>query len=149
MKNNHQILQHNARISNVALGEMLGIAPEEAAAEIAKLEEEGVIRGYSVILDDDKYDKSTVHATIELKITPHRDSGFDDIAKIIMMYDEVESVSLMSSTTAALAVEVKGSNLKDRCFLCLGASFNYRGRSLYLNSLHSQKIQGKRYLHRR
>jgi len=54
-----RILQHNARISNAALGEMLGIAPEEAAAEIAKLEEEGVIRGYSVILDDDKYDKST------------------------------------------------------------------------------------------
>lgn len=111
-----RILQHNARISNAALGEMLGIAPEEAAAEIAKLEEEGVIRGYSVILDDDKYDKSTVHATIELKITPHRDSGFDDIAKIIMMYDEVESVSLMSSGAYDLAVEVKGSNLQDVAF---------------------------------
>ena len=31
-----RILQHNARISNAALGEMLGIAPEEAAAEIDK-----------------------------------------------------------------------------------------------------------------
>ncbi len=111
-----RILQQNARISNTALGEMLGIAPEAAAAEIKKLEDEGVIRGYSVILDDDKYDKSTVYATIELKITPHRDSGFDDIAKIIMMYDEVESVSLMSSGAYDLAVEVKGSNLKDVAF---------------------------------
>ena len=107
-----RILQQNARISNSALGDMLGIKAEQAAAEIHKLETEGVIRGYSVILDEELYDKSTVYATIELKVTPQRDCGFDDIAKTIMMYDEVESVSLMSGAYD-LAVEVKGSNLKD------------------------------------
>lgn len=111
-----EILQQNARISNTALGEMLGISPEQAAADIRKLENEGVIRGYSVILDDDKYDKSAVYATIELKVTPQRDCGFDDIAKTIMMYDEVESVSLMSSGAYDLAVGVKGRNLKDVAF---------------------------------
>lgn len=107
-----RILQQNARISDQALGDMLGISAEEAAAEISRLEEEGVIRGYSVILDDEIYDKSTVYATIELKVTPQRDCGFDDIAKTIMMYDEVESVNLMSGAYD-LAVEVKGNNLKD------------------------------------
>ncbi len=107
-----RILQQNARISDAALGVMLGITAEQAAAEIHKLESEGVIRGYSVILDEELYDKSTVYATIELKVTPQRDCGFDDIAKTIMMYDEVESVSLMSGAYD-LAVEVKGSNLKD------------------------------------
>ena len=107
-----RILQQNARISDAALGDMLGITAEQAAAEIHKLESEGVIRGYSVILDEELYDKSTVYATIELKVTPQRDCGFDDIAKTIMMYDEVESVSLMSGAYD-LAVEVKGSNLKD------------------------------------
>lgn len=111
-----RILQQNARISDVALGEMLGISPEDAAAQIRQLEEEGVIRGYSVILDDEKYDNSAVYATIELKVTPQRDCGFDDIAKTIMMYDEVESVSLMSSGAYDLAVEVKGNNLKDVAF---------------------------------
>lgn len=110
-----RILQQNARISNTALGEMLGISAEEAAAEIKKLESEGVIRGYSVIVDDELYDKSTVYATIELKVTPQRDCGFDDIAKTIMMYDEVESVSLMSGAYD-LAVEVRGSDLKDVAF---------------------------------
>lgn len=110
------ILQQNARISNTALGEMLGITADQAAAEIKKLEEDGVIRGYSVILDDDKFDESTVYATIELKVTPQRDCGFDDIAKTIMMYDEVESVSLMSSGVYDLSVEVKGRNLKDVAF---------------------------------
>ncbi|MDE5854088.1 MAG: Lrp/AsnC family transcriptional regulator [Ruminococcus sp.] len=110
-----RILQQNARISNTAMGEMLGISPEQAEAEIHKLEEEGVIRGYSVILDDEKYDNSTVYATIELKVTPQRDCGFDDIAKTIMMYDEVESVNLMSGAYD-LSVEVKGRNLKDVAF---------------------------------
>lgn len=107
-----KILQQNARISNTELGEILGISPAEAEAEIKRLEKEGIIRGYSVIVDDELYDKSTVYATIELKVTPQRDCGFDDIAKTIMMYDEVESVNLMSGAYD-LAVEVKGNNLKD------------------------------------
>ena len=111
-----RILQQNARISDAALGEMLGITEEEAAAEIKKLEESGVIKGYSVIVDEEKYDKSIVYATIELKVTPQRDCGFDDIAKTIMMYDEVESVSLMSSGAYDLAVEVKGNDLRDVAF---------------------------------
>ena len=111
-----RILQQNARISDAALGEMLGITAEEAAAEIKKLEESGVIKGYSVIVDEEKYDKSIVYATIELKVTPQRDCGFDDIAKTIMMYDEVESVSLMSSGAYDLAVEVKGNDLRDVAF---------------------------------
>ena len=110
------ILQQNARSSDVALGEILGLAPEQAAAEIKKLEDDGVIRGYSVILDDDKYDRSAVRATIELKVSPQRDCGFDDIAKTIMMYEEVDSVCLMSSGAYDLAVEVRGSNLKDVAF---------------------------------
>ena len=50
------ILQQNARISDAALGAVLGMSAEEAAAEIRKLEDAGVIKGYSVILDDEIYD---------------------------------------------------------------------------------------------
>lgn len=107
-----RILQQNARISNEELAKMLGITAAEAAAEIKKLEDNGVIKGYSVILNEELYDKSVVYATIELKVTPQRGSGFDNIAKTIMMYDEVETVSLMSGSYD-LAIEVKGSNLKD------------------------------------
>ncbi len=111
-----RLLQQNARMSDADLADILGISAKEAAAEIKKLEKEGVIKGYSVIIDDEKYDKSTVHATIHLKVTPQRDCGFDDIAKTIMMYDEVDSVSLMSSGAYDLSVDVKGSTLKDVAF---------------------------------
>ena len=108
-----RLLQQNARMSAEAIGEILGISAAVAASEIEKLEKDGVIKGYSVILDDDKYDKSIVQATIQLKVTPQRDCGFDDIAKTIMMYEQVESVSLMSSGAYDLSVEVRGNNLKD------------------------------------
>lgn len=107
-----RILQQNARISDAELAEMLGITAEEAAEKIRELETSGVIKGYSVIVNEELYDKSAVYATIELKVTPQRDCGFDDIAKTIMMYDEVESISLMSGAYD-LAVQVKGNNLKD------------------------------------
>lgn len=110
-----RILQQNARISDAELAAMLGITPEEAAAEIKALEDNGIIKGYSVILNDELYDKSAVYATIELKVTPQRDCGFDDIAKTVMMYDEVESVSLMSGAYD-LSLEVKGNNLRDVAF---------------------------------
>ena len=107
-----RILQQNARISDRELGELLGITAEEAAAEIKNLEDKGIIKGYSVIVDDELYDNSTVYATIELKVTPQRDCGFDDIARTIMMYDEVESVTLMSGAYD-LAIRVKGNALRD------------------------------------
>lgn len=107
-----RILQQNARISDRELGELLGITAEEAAAEIKNLEDKGIIKGYSVIVNDELYDNSTVYATIELKVTPQRDCGFDDIARTIMMYDEVESVTLMSGAYD-LAIRVKGNTLRD------------------------------------
>lgn len=53
-----------------------------------------------------------VIANIELKVTPQRDCGFDELAKTVMMYDEVDSVSLMSGSYD-LAVTVTGRNLKE------------------------------------
>lgn len=107
-----EILQQNARTSDREIAAMLGITEQEAAAEIKRLEDAGVIKGYSVIVDEELYDKSAVYATIDLKVTPQRDCGFDDIAKTIMMYDEVDSVFLMSGAYD-LSVKVKGSNLRD------------------------------------
>ena len=112
MKTLVDLLRENARLSNEQLASILGISSEMAAAQIKKLENDGIIKGYSVIVNEELYDKSTVYATIELKVTPQRDCGFDEIAKTIMMFDEVESVTLMSGAYD-LSIEVKGNNLKD------------------------------------
>ena len=105
------LLKQNARLSNEELAAMLGTTPAEVAAQIKKLEDDGIIKGYSVVLNDELANKDTVTAFIELKVTPKRDCGFEDLAETVMMYDEVESVSLMSGAYG-LAVTVTGSSLK-------------------------------------
>ncbi len=106
-----QLLKQNARFTNQQLAAMLDTTEAAVAEKIKEYENKGIIMGYSVILNDELADKDTVTAFIEIRVTPQRDCGFDDLAKTIMMYDEVESVSLMSGGYD-LAVTATGSDLK-------------------------------------
>ena len=106
-----QLLKQNARLTNQQLATMLNISEDAVAKKIKDYEKTGVIMGYSAILNEELADKDLVTAFIEIRVTPKRDCGFDDLAKTIMMYDEVESVSLMSGAYE-LSVVVVGNNLK-------------------------------------
>lgn len=106
------LLKQNARFSDKQLAAMTGTTEAEVAEKIKSFEKQGIIKGYSVILDDEKADKDLVTAFIELKVTPQADCGFDEIARTVMAYNEVESVSLMSGAYD-LAVTVSGTNLKE------------------------------------
>ena len=53
-----------------------------------------------------------VHAVIELKITPQRDSGFGRIAERISKFEQVEACFLMSGAYDLL-VFVSGKSLQD------------------------------------
>jgi DNA-binding Lrp family transcriptional regulator len=53
-----------------------------------------------------------VHAAIELKITPQRDSGFGKIAERVSRFEQVEACFLMSGGYDLL-VFVKGGSLQD------------------------------------
>ena len=112
MKEIIQLLKQNARLSNAELAKMLGRTEAEVAAQIAELEHSGVIRGYSVILDEELADKDAVSAYIELKITPQPDCGFDELARIISGFEEVESVTLMSGGYD-LGITINGTGLRD------------------------------------
>ena len=91
-----KLLDKNARYTNADLAVMLGISEKEVEDEIAELQKEGFIRGYKTVIDWEKLDTSYVSALIELKVSPQADYGFEEIAKRVMMYPEVESVYLMS-----------------------------------------------------
>ncbi len=112
MKKILQLLKQNARLSNAELAAMLGKTEAEIAAEIAALEQQGVIRGYSVILDEELADRDAVSAYIELKVTPQPDCGFDELARIISGFEEVESVTLMSGGYD-LGITISGTGLRD------------------------------------
>ena len=91
-----KLLDENARLSNEQMAVMLGMTPEEVAAEIDRLEKQGVIRGYKTVINWDKTQREYVTALIELKVTPKRDLGFDEIAHTIAAFEEVQDVYLMS-----------------------------------------------------
>ncbi len=107
-----KLLRQNARLSNEELAVMLGVSADEVKEMIAKLEADGIIKGYSAIIDESEYDPNSVFAMIELGVTPQSQSGYEDIARQIASYDEVASVRLMSGTYDIL-VEVIGANIRE------------------------------------
>ena len=104
-------LAKNSKVDAVDLATMLGMTEEEVLAEIAEMEEQGVIRGYKAVIDWERLDDAYVSAIIELKVTPKAGLGFEDVAAKIMKYPEVETVYLMSGVYD-LNVVVKGKTLQ-------------------------------------
>ena len=106
------LLEENSRLTNAQLAVMLGVSEEEVADQIRRYEEAGVLVAYTAVVDKERLDKDYVEAYIELKVTPKRDHGFDEIAARVAAYDEVKDVYLMSGGYD-LAVRVTGTNFKD------------------------------------
>lgn len=90
------LLSENARYSYRDIAVMLGIEECEVEQKIAQMEKDGIIRKYKTVVDWERLDHAYVSALIELKVTPQPDQGFEQIAKNVMKYDEVETVYLMS-----------------------------------------------------
>ena len=91
-----KLLGKNARYEYKDLATMLGSDEASVKSDIAELEAAGLIRGYKTDIDWEKLDTAAVSALIELKVSPQADYGFEEIAKRVMKYEEVESVYLMS-----------------------------------------------------
>ncbi|MGN0670981.1 MAG: Lrp/AsnC family transcriptional regulator [Oscillospiraceae bacterium] len=106
------VLRQNARLSNSEIAAMLGESEQAVADEITRLEREGIIMGYSAIIDEEKADDNAVTAMIELKMTPIKDRGFDDLAHTIMSYEEIDSVFLLSGPYD-LMVTISGTSLRN------------------------------------
>ena len=106
------LLNENARLSNAQLAAMLNRTEQEVADQIAEYEKAGIIRGYRPLINWEKLDKNKAIALIELRVTPKRDRGFDEIAGRIMQFEEVESVYLMSGGYD-LSVRVHGKSMQD------------------------------------
>ena len=107
-----KLLRTDARLSNKDLSTMLGTTEEAIANQIRALEESGIIKGYTAIVDDEYINKDSITAFIELSVTPKAQVGYDEIARHIAEYSEVESISLMSGGYD-LAVTVRCKNIKE------------------------------------
>lgn len=91
-----KILEDNARLPLEDIAAMVDKTSEEVAAAIDEYAKSGIIKGYKTLVDWDKTDSVRVRALIELKVSPKKDHGFDEIASTIALFPEVDSVMLMS-----------------------------------------------------
>ena len=106
------MLEQDARLTRAQLADMAQIDLAEVEEILREFEKNNTILGYKTVIDWDKTDREQVTALIEVKITPQRGMGFDQIARQIYSHHQVESVYLMSGGFD-LTVIISGRTMRD------------------------------------
>ncbi|WP_156291332.1 Lrp/AsnC family transcriptional regulator [Oceanobacillus salinisoli] len=107
------ILEENHNVSTESMAMQLAISEDDVKNLIKKLEDEKVIVSYPTLIDWNKIEgKETVVAMIDVKVTPQRSVGFNEVAEQIYRYPEVTSLYLMSGTYD-LSATVEGKTMRE------------------------------------
>ena len=104
------ILTADARVTPKEIAEMLTVGEEKIVDVINDLEEQKVILGYTATINREKVGDNVL-ALIEVKVTPQKGSGFEDIAKKICKYSQVRSCYLISGDYDFMVI-VNEQNMK-------------------------------------
>ena len=107
-----RLLRTNARLTSEEIAERVGADSSEIDKIIKNLEDDNVIIGYQTVIDDSQLPESKVKAIIEVNIQPQREGGFDNIARRLAKFAEVNSLYLVSGGYD-LELEVQGNTLQD------------------------------------
>lgn len=106
------VIEKNSRMDLKELAVILGAEEIDVVNELADLEREGIICGYHTLINWEKTSIEKVSALIEVRVTPQRGQGFDNIAERIYKYPEVDAVYLISGGYDLL-VSLEGKSLKE------------------------------------
>jgi DNA-binding Lrp family transcriptional regulator len=108
-----EILENDFKSSYKSIALQLNITEARVQELIKELEENRIIVSYPTLIDWTKVDgQETVEAMIDVKVTPERGVGFDEVAERIYRYPEVKSLYLMSGTYD-LSVTLEGKTMRD------------------------------------
>ncbi|MFS0780359.1 Lrp/AsnC family transcriptional regulator [Bacillus sp. 1P06AnD] len=108
-----QLIENNGRLEKADLAKMVDLPETELETTLKKLEDMKVIVRYMTIIDWAKVDEHHgVTAMIDVKVTPKRGVGFDEVAKRIYRFKEVQSVYLMSGVYD-LSVTIQGKTMNE------------------------------------
>lgn len=107
-----QLLSTNSGFTTAEIATMLGEPEDYIKAQIKEYENKGIIKGYQAVVNWEEVEDSNVEALIELKVTPKKETGFDEMAELCMTFEEVESVYLMAGAYD-FALIVRGQSMQD------------------------------------
>ena len=106
------IIEKNSRIDMKELAVLLGTGEIEIINAMQEMQDDGIICGYHTMIDWEKTSIEKVTALIEVRITPTRGQGFDNLAERIYKYPEVNSVYLISGGYDLL-VTLEGKSINE------------------------------------
>jgi DNA-binding Lrp family transcriptional regulator len=109
------ILARDARTTPAKIAVMLGKKEDEVTEAIADMEKRGIIRRYKTVIDWERAGRERVFAFIDVRVTPSRGVGYDEIARRIYGYPEVHSVYLVSGDYD-LRVVCEGKTMQEVAF---------------------------------
>ena len=106
------IIEKNSRIDMKELSVLMGTEEIEVLNAIQEMQDDGVICGYHTMIDWERTGIEKVTALIEVRVTPQRGKGFDDIAERIYKYPEVDCTYLISGGYDLMVI-LEGKSLKE------------------------------------
>lgn len=106
------IIERNSRIDVHELAVILGIEEVDIVKEMKDMEDEGIICGYHTLINWENTSTEKITALIEVRVTPQRGHGFDNIAERIYKYPEVHAVYLISGGYDLMII-LEGKTLKE------------------------------------
>lgn len=119
MKLNHDeieilsILEENHKLPVQDIAMMMNTSVENVENTIKRLETEKIIVSYPALINWSKVEgKEVIEAMIDVKVTPKRGVGFDEVAERIYRFPEVTSLYLMSGTYD-LSITIEGRTMTE------------------------------------
>lgn len=99
-----EVLQGNARISNLDLADAIGLSPTPCARRVRRLEESGLIRGHVTLLDPQRLGL-TLTAFISIAMDRHTPDRFEAFEDEVRRYPEVMDCCVVTGQNADYLVQ--------------------------------------------
>ena len=88
-------LQENARLTNQELAERVGLSPSPCLRRLRKLEADGVLRGYTALIDQQRYGLP-INVFVSIRLERQTDAAIRAFEQAIQDLDEVQECYLMT-----------------------------------------------------
>jgi Lrp/AsnC family leucine-responsive transcriptional regulator len=98
-----QLLQEDGRASNQAMADEVGLSPSACLRRVRRLEETGVITGYTVLLDPDTTGRGRT-VVVELTLTSQREDAMNAFEQAALTVPGLRSCHLLAGEADYLMV---------------------------------------------
>lgn len=107
-----ELLEEKGYLETKMLADLLALDEETIESMLEKFKKDGILLGFRAMVNWQKINRHDVTAFIDVKVTPKRGRGFDDVAERIYRFPEVTALYLMSGAYD-LQVVIQANSLQD------------------------------------